>query len=135
MRSRLYRLDVKASPYAYVTPFFLLFLTFGVFPVVFTAWVSLHRWNLLATDHPWAGLANYRELLADDRFWNALFNTVSIGLLSTVPQLLLALVLAHLLDARLRAQTLFRIGLVLPNITSVVAVTVIFSQLFGRDGG
>jgi cellobiose transport system permease protein len=134
-RSRLYRLDVKASPYAYISPFFLLFLAFGIFPLAFTAWVSLHDWSLLSTDHPFRGLANYRELLADDHFWNALANTVSIGLLSTVPQLLLALLLAHLLDTRLRGEKLFRIGLVLPNVTSVVAVAVIFSQLFGRDFG
>ena len=56
-------------------------------------------------------------------------------MLSTVPQLLLAIWLAHLLNRRLRAQTLFRIALLLPNVTSVVAVVVIFSQLFGRDFG
>jgi cellobiose transport system permease protein len=134
-RTRLHRLDVKASPYLYVSPFFLLFLTFGIFPIAFTAWVSLRDWNLLESEHPFVGLQNYRDLFGDDYFWNALWNTISIGVLSTVPQLLLALFLAHLLTARLRHQSLFRLSLVLPNVTSVVAVAVIFSQLFGRDWG
>ena len=56
-------------------------------------------------------------------------------MLSTVPQLLLALGLAHLLNYRLRGRTLFRMGVLLPNVTSVAAVTIIFVQLFGRDYG
>ncbi|MGI5486234.1 carbohydrate ABC transporter permease [Microtetraspora malaysiensis] len=130
-----HRLDRSASPYAYVAPFFLLFAAFGVFPLIYTAWVSLHDWNLLSSENPFVGLDNYRRLLSDGYFWNAAFNTLSIGVLSAVPQLTLALVLAHLLNRPLRAQTLFRITLLLPNVTSVVAVVVIFSQLFGRDFG
>src|SRR5690606_1506243 len=127
----LYRLDLRASPYLYIAPFFILFAAFGLFPLGYTAWVSLHDWALLKDEHPFIGLANYRELLADDYFWNALGNTISILILSTVPQLLLALGLAHLLNSRLRGQTFFRLGMLLPNVTSVVAVAVIFSQLFG----
>jgi cellobiose transport system permease protein len=134
-RTRLYRFDLAASPYAYIAPFFILFAVFGLFPLGYTAWVSLHDWGLLDAEHQYVGLANYRELLADEYFWNALRNTFSILILSTVPQLLAAIGLAHLLNTRLRGQTLFRLGLLLPNVTSVVAVAVIFSQLFGRDFG
>ncbi|MGY0232942.1 carbohydrate ABC transporter permease [Longispora urticae] len=132
---RLYRWDLKASPYLYIAPFFLLFGAFGLFPLLYTAWVSLHDWTLLSEEHPFVGLGNYRELFGDPYFWNALGNTLSILVLSTVPQLLFALVLAHLLNRPLRGRTFFRLGLLLPNVTSVVAVAVIFSQLFGRDFG
>ncbi|MEW9547470.1 carbohydrate ABC transporter permease [Nonomuraea sp. NPDC050783] len=134
-RSVRHTLDLRVSPYAYVAPFFLLFCAFGLFPLVYTAWVSLHEWTLLSDVQEFVGLGNYTTLLADGYFWNATFNTLSIGVLSTVPQLLLAVWLAHLLNRRLRFQTLFRISLLLPNVTSVVAVVVIFSQLFGRDFG
>ncbi|TDD24876.1 carbohydrate ABC transporter permease [Nonomuraea diastatica] len=128
-------LDVRVSPYAYVAPFFLLFCAFGLFPLIYTAWVSLHEWTLLSETQTFIGLDNFATLLTDDYFWNATFNTLSIGVLSTVPQLALAIWLAHLLNRRLRLQTLFRVSLLLPNVTSVVAVVVIFSQLFGRDFG
>ncbi|NUO99437.1 MAG: sugar ABC transporter permease, partial [Nonomuraea sp.] len=101
----------------------------------YTAWVSLHDWTLLSEEHTFVGAKNFQTLLADGYFWNATFNTLSIGVLSTVPQLLLAIWLAHLLNRRLRFQTLLRISMLLPNVTSVVAVVVIFSQLFGRDFG
>jgi len=133
-RRTLRRLDQVVSPYLYIAPFFVLFGIFGVFPLAFTFWVSLHEWDLLGT-RTWAGLANYRELLADPYFWNALRNTASLWLLTTFPQLALALGLAHVLNTRLRARTFFRMGVVLPNITSVAAVTIIFAQLFGRDFG
>ncbi|MBB3726974.1 carbohydrate ABC transporter permease [Nonomuraea dietziae] len=135
IRSWLYRADVKASPYAYVLPFFLLFAALGAFPILYTGWVSLHDWSLLEDQHTFLGLGNYAELLGDSYFWNALFNTVSILILSTVPQLLLALLLAHVLNGRLRGQTFWRVSMLLPNITSVVAVAIIFGQLFGRDYG
>jgi cellobiose transport system permease protein len=128
-------LDVRVSPYAYVAPFFLLFCAFGLFPLAYTAWVSLHEWTLLEEEHTFVGLDNFGTLLSDGYFWNAVLNTLSIGVLSTVPQLLLAIWLAHLLNRPLRFETLFRISLLLPNVTSVVAVVVIFSQLFGRDYG
>ncbi|GGP85931.1 carbohydrate ABC transporter permease [Streptosporangium pseudovulgare] len=130
-----HRFDMKVSPYAYVAPFLVLFCAFGVFPLVYTAWVSLHEWTLLSDVHRFIGLDNFATLLGDGYFWNATFNTLSIGVLSTVPQLVMAIWLASLLNRPLRAQTFFRITLLLPNVTSVVAVVVIFSQLFGRDFG
>ncbi|MEV4416112.1 sugar ABC transporter permease [Catellatospora sp. NPDC049609] len=135
MRAWLYKADTRLSPYLYISPFFVLFAVFGLFPLGYTAWVSLHDWSLLSDEHTFVALANYRELLADPYFWNALRNTVSILLLSTVPQLIFALILAHLVNRPLRAKTLWRLGMLLPNVTSVVAVVVIFSQLFGRDFG
>jgi cellobiose transport system permease protein len=134
-RVRLARLDIKATPYGLVAPFFLIFLAFGLFPLVYTAFVSLHKWSLLSPHHTWVGAHNYRKLVADHYFWNALFNTLSIWIISTVPTIALALGLAHLLNTRIRSRRLFRMGVLLPNVTSVVAVAVIFSQLFGHDFG
>ena len=41
------RWDVKFSPYLYISPFFILFLLTGLFPLVYTAWVSVHDWTLI----------------------------------------------------------------------------------------
>jgi cellobiose transport system permease protein len=130
-------MDLKASPYLYIAPFFLVFGVFGLFPLLYTGYASLTGWrgDAPGSEHQFVGLANYDRLLHDQFFWNALQNTIGIGLLSTVPQLLIALALAHLLNYRLRGRTLFRMGVLLPNVTSVAAVTIIFVQLFGRDYG
>ncbi|ARP70369.1 sugar ABC transporter permease [Streptomyces pluripotens] len=135
-RSRLYRWDTKASPYAFVAPFFLLFGAFSLVPLLYTAWYSLHRVQLSALDHQsWAGLDNYENLLSSDFFWNALKNTFTIGVISTVPQLLAAIGLAHLLNYRLRGSTVWRVVMLTPYATSVAAATLVFTLLYAWDGG
>ncbi|MFC5720391.1 carbohydrate ABC transporter permease [Streptomyces gamaensis] len=135
-RSRRYRWDVRYGPYAFVAPFFVFFAAFGLFPLLWTGWASLHRVELTAPDRmAWVGLRNYARLLDDEFFWNALRNTFTIGVLSTVPQLLMALGLAHLLHYRLRAATFWRVALLTPYATSVAAATLVFALLYGRDYG
>ncbi|MET8752264.1 sugar ABC transporter permease [Streptomyces sp. NPDC004667] len=124
------------APYAYVAPFFTLFAAFGLFPLLYTAYVSLYRVELQTPGAmQWRGLGNYAALFSDSYFWTALRNTFTIGVLSTVPQLAMALGLAHLLNRRLRARTFFRTAVLLPYATSVAAATLVFAQLFGRDFG
>ena len=126
----------RGAPYAYVLPFFLLFFAFGLFPLVYTAWVSLHEVSLQNPDQmTWVGLGNYTKLIHDHLFWNALLNTFTIGVISTVPQLLMALGLAHILNYRMRGQTFFRVAMLMPYATSLAAATIVFVQLYGRDYG
>jgi cellobiose transport system permease protein len=135
LRGRLHRLDAKASPYLYIAPFFLLFIIFGLFPLGYTAYVSLTDRTLLDPHTSFIGLQNYTNLIHDSYFWNAVENTLGIFLIATVPQLVIALGLAHLLNTKLRARTFFRMSVLLPQVTSLVAVALIFTQLFSRDYG
>ncbi len=135
-RSGLTRLNRNNWGYAYIAPFFLLFAAFSLFPFLYTAWVSLHDVSLSNVDEQtWVGLENYRNLLRNEFFWNAAKNTLTLGVLSTVPQLCLALGLAHLLNYKLRGRTFFRVAMLVPYATSIAAATLVFSQLFGRDYG
>jgi cellobiose transport system permease protein len=136
-RTRRYRLDVNGSPYFYVAPFFLLFAVFGLFPLAYTAVISTTAWSPRrpGSENVSVGLDNYRNLLSDDNFWNALGNTLGIGIGSTVPQLLFALGIAHLLNYRLRGRLFLRMGVLVPYVTSVAAVALIFNQMFARDFG
>jgi cellobiose transport system permease protein len=135
LRSRLHGVDAKASPYLYVSPFFVLFGIFGLFPLGYTAWVALTDRTLLDPHPHFIGLRNFTTLIHDSYFWNAVENTLGIWVISTVPQLLIALWLAHLLNTKLRARTFFRMCVLLPQVTSLVAVALIFTQLFSRDYG
>ena len=133
--ARRARFDLKVSPYLYVAPFFLLFMAFGLGPLLYTAWVSTRDWSLISGDQGSVGLDNYREVLADDRFWTALYNTLGLFVVSTIPQLLLALLFAHWLNRRMRARTALRMGILLPNITSVAAVGIVFGFIFAQNYG
>ena len=134
-RQRLSRLDVKVTPYVFISPFFLLFLLVGMFPLAYTAWVSVHQWGLLSGQGDYSGLENYRRVLGDRYFWNALRNTFSIFLLSSVPQVIIALSLAGLLDTQLRGRTLWRMSVLLPFVVAPAAVALIFGNVFGDRYG
>jgi cellobiose transport system permease protein len=134
-RRRLSRLDTRLSPYLFISPFFLLFLLVGMFPLGYTAWVSVHDWGLLTGEGGYSGLDNYRRVLEDRYFWNALRNTVSIFLLSSIPQVLIALVVAGLLDTQLRARSLWRMSVLLPFVVAPAAVALIFGNVFGDRYG
>jgi len=134
-RQRLSNLSFRATPYVYISPFFILFAIVGLFPLVYTAYVSLHEWSLVGGDGGWVGLDNYAAVLGDKKFWIALRNSVSIFLLSSVPQLILALLIASALDTNLRAKTFWRMGVLLPYVVAPVAVALIFGQLFADQFG
>ncbi|ONF73460.1 carbohydrate ABC transporter permease [Amycolatopsis keratiniphila] len=135
LRHRLSRWDVKVSPYLYIAPFFVVFGIVGLFPLLYTAYVSLFSWEAGDDDPTFLGLDNFKELFADTQFWNALENTVSIFLLSSVPQLIIAVLLAALLSARIRGATGWRVGVLLPYAASLVALGIIFANLFGPKYG
>jgi len=134
-RQKLSRWDVKLSPYLYISPFFILFLLVGLFPLVYTAYVSVHEWDLLGGKGEFIGLENYRDVLGDRYFWNALQNTISIFVLSSGPQIVFALAIAALLDANLRARTFWRMGVLIPFVVAPVAAALIFGNLFGDRYG
>lgn len=128
-------LGERLAPYAYIAPFFLIFAVFGLFPFAFTFYVALFDWNPIG-DQNFIGVDNFSRMFGDPRFWKAAGNTLSIWALSTIPQLLLALVLAHVLNnARLRFALFFRMSMLVPYVTSVAATAIVFAQLFDRDYG
>jgi cellobiose transport system permease protein len=121
--------------YIFTAPFFVMFLIFGLAPIIYSVYIAFFNWDALGTQE-FIGLANFEELFIDTRFWNALINTLDIWLLSTIPMLIFSIGLAAILhNPALRGSTFFRTILLVPNITSVLAIAIVFGQLFGRDFG
>lgn len=121
--------------YLFTAPFFVMFLIFGLAPIIYSIYIAFFNWDALGTQE-FIGLANFEELFIDTRFWNALLNTLDIWLLSTIPMLIFSIGLAAILhNPALRGSTFFRTILLVPNITSVLAIAIVFGQLFGRDFG
>jgi cellobiose transport system permease protein len=132
---RLSRWDLKLSPYLYISPFFILFAVTGLFPIAYTAVISFMDWDLVRNSGTFIGFDQYAYVLGQPKFWIALRNTFSIFLLSSVPQLLLAIFIAAMLDQNIRAKTFWRMGVLLPYVMAPVAVALIFSNMFGDQYG
>ncbi|GAB3603156.1 carbohydrate ABC transporter permease [Microbacterium aureliae] len=132
---RLSKWDLKFSPYLYISPFFIMFAIVGLFPIVFTAIISFQEWDLVRNSGEFVGVDQYSWILANPQFWTALRNTFSIFLLSSVPQLIAAIIIAALLDRNIRAKTFWRMSVLIPFVMAPVAVALIFSNMFGDNFG
>lgn len=85
----------------------------------------------------WVGLENYRFLISDPWFWQSLWNTFVLLIISGLPQHVIALPLAFILNSRLprRLKEFFSASYFFPYITSTVAISLIFSTIFGMRYG
>jgi len=135
LRQRFSLAAYRGSPYAYVAPFFLLFGLTGLFPLIYTVNVAVHEWDLLKGQGEFVGMGNFVEILGDAMFWNSIGNTLSIFLLSAVPQLTVALLIAYLLDRGLRAPTFWRMSVLIPFVVTPVATALVFSSIFNEADG
>jgi cellobiose transport system permease protein len=134
-RHTINRWDVKVSPYLYISPFFILFAITGLFPLLYTGYVSVHEWSLIGGEGDFVGLENFQFVLGQEKFWVSLGNTFSIFLFSSVPQVIIALVIAAVLDTNLKAKTFWRMGVLLPYIVTPVAIAIIFGVMFSDRYG
>ncbi|UUZ81407.1 sugar ABC transporter permease [Paenibacillus sp. P26] len=121
--------------YLFISPFYILFAVFGLFPIVFSLYLAFNKWDGIGKIQ-FTGLNQFRYLVTDAQFWKAIRNTLEIWVYSTIPMLFLALLIAFLLNASfLRFRTFYRIAYFLPNVTSIVAVAIVFGTVFGNKYG
>ena len=132
-------IPARWAPYVFISPFFILFGAFGLFPLLFSIVLSFHQWDPVAgvAGMHWVGLDNFvYALTRDDWLRKSMFNTLWIALVSGIPQHLVALPLAWFLHRGLgRARNAVTGAYFLPFITSTVAISLVFSSLFSKDFG
>jgi ABC-type sugar transport system permease subunit len=125
----------RVAPYVFISPFYLVFLAFGLLPIVFSLVVSLYDWRGVVP-RGFVGLENYQVLFQDPAFFTALWNTVIVWLGSVPPMIVLALVFAVLLNSqRVRFRGVFRTIYFLPVVTSLVIAGLIFKFFFNPSFG
>jgi ABC-type sugar transport system permease subunit len=104
------------------------------FPVVFSVVLTFHSWNIISP-MKYVGFANYRHLIHDRLFWQAVWNTVRFLIVHIPLQILVALTLAELLNRTVRGAAFFRAAFFLPVIVSGVVVTILWQQLLSYNSG
>ena len=123
------------APYLFILPFFILFLVFQLIPTVWTFYISLTNWRGIG-DPEFCGFENYRKLMLDNMFWDALKNTVVYWLTGLVLILVFAVLIANLLNSELlHGRVFFKTVTFLPNICAAIAMGLIFRMLFDENTG
>jgi multiple sugar transport system permease protein len=120
--------------YLFVLPYVIFFLAFVAYPLVFSLILVFHRWNIV-TPMEWIGIKNFVRLLHDTLFLKSLGNTLTFLLIHIPLQIAFALLLAVLLNSRIRLRGFFRALYFLPVVVSGVAVTILWQQLYSYDYG
>ena len=112
---RLRRLWGYRWPLLFVSPFFVLFAIFGVYPIAYSLWLSFRDWSLVGEARS-VGLDNFRALFHDDLFWQSMLNSVLLFFIYVPLMTLLAVVLASLLNSRyVRLQGFWRAVIFVPG--------------------
>lgn len=132
----MWRKERARCAYLYILPFFLVFLIFKLYPIIYTFVLSLCDMDLLSGKLSFVGLENYTRLLTSQYFFNSIGNTLLIWIMSIIPQLTLAFLLAMLMSNKwLRGRAIFRNVYFFPNLVTSVTVGLLFGTLFSYPGG
>lgn len=130
--SAKFRRKETAIGYLFLAPALIGFVAFMLFPFLFSLVLSFAEWDLVSGFQgiKWVGLANFRELFAMPRFYTALKNNLIITLVTVPVALIVSLVVAYVLNELVYMKRTIRLLFFVPYISNVVAVSIVWKQLF-----
>jgi len=115
-------------------PYLISFTLFVAFPLVFSFILIFHKWNII-TPMEWVGLRNFIRLFQDVQFFKAIGNTLVFLAIHIPLQIMVALLLAVLLNQKIKFRGFFRAVFFLPVIISGVVITILWFQLYNFETG
>ena len=133
---KLKKLQQFSKALVFLLPGLVLFLTFFLIPMLYSARISFYDWNIIRPERSeFVGLENYRTVLSDPIFRRAVLNTLVYTLITVPGQLVLGIIIAVLINQDIRGKSFFRVMYYLPVITSWVIVTLLFEYMFSGQAG
>ncbi len=117
-----------------ILPWLIGFLAFTAGPMLISLFLSLTRWDVL-TPPIFVGLSNFQRLAQDPLFWKSLYNTMIYTLLNVPLSLAGSLSLALILNRRVRGVSIFRTLFYLPELTPLVATSLIWAWVLNTHFG
>jgi putative chitobiose transport system permease protein len=120
------------TPYLFLVPALALVATFVLYPIVAVIFYSFTDYDII-TSPEWVGVANYERLIADPTFWKALTNSV-VYLVATPTVIVLAIMLAIVVNRRMRGIHLFRALYFVPAVSGSIAIGISWRWIFERNG-
>ena len=133
-RARKRERKMVGSAISFLAPSLVHLIVFIVTPIAFAAYLSMHSWDIVVPDQPFVGIGNFKEMMSDHNFWNALKNTLVYSL--NVPLgMAISLVVALMMHKRVTGIGLLRTLYFLPSVTSFVAIALVWMWLYHPSFG
>ncbi|PTM60070.1 carbohydrate ABC transporter permease [Desmospora activa] len=121
--------------YLFIAPFFITFLVFGLYPILYSLYLSFTDWDGFGNPTI-IGFENYQRLVGDFFFYKSLFNTLAIWIVSVIPQLTVSLVLAVILHEKfVKGKSFFRAVFFFPNIVTAASLGLLVALIFSWQTG
>ncbi|WP_347549071.1 sugar ABC transporter permease [Pseudalkalibacillus hwajinpoensis] len=117
------------AAYLFLAPFLIIYGMFMVYPIIKGMKISLSEWKF-GLDPEFVGLKNYKTMLSDGYFWEALGNTLYFVLISTPVLIILGLIVALIVNSGLKGTVFLRAGFFLPFILSISVMASIWVFIF-----
>jgi N-acetylglucosamine transport system permease protein len=114
----------------FLAPSVLLYVVFVLYPYLQAMYISLTRWRGLSRNMTFVGLENFRNMLNDDLFWNALSHNVIYLITIPIITIAIALFFAFLLTQGVVGAKFYRVTFFFPQVMSVVAIGVLWSFIY-----
>lgn len=122
--------------YIIMIPFVLLFLAINVYPLLWGIYISFTNFTGFNMDDlKIVGLSNYQRVFTDAEALPSIWRTVKIGLITVPGSLIISLAISMLLSQKRPATGLFRTLLYLPAVLPMLAITIMWRQLYAYNGG
>jgi raffinose/stachyose/melibiose transport system permease protein len=125
-------LDRRTTLLLFTVPGLLLYTIFSVVPILMGFFYSLTDWNGYSRRYDIVWLRNFKEILFDERFYRALLFNVKYAALLVIGTLVLSVLIALMLNTKLKGLSLFRAIYFFPAVLSMLTVGLIFNQIFYR---
>ncbi|HEY4267211.1 MAG TPA: sugar ABC transporter permease [Galbitalea sp.] len=134
-KTRHKRWQNPRSGLLFLAPSAIILVVFVGYPIVQSAWMSLHDWSYLQVTHQFIGLQNYIDLANDPRFWNALGNTAIFSVVTVPAQVVIGLLLAIRLSRSTWLSTFYRSVFFFPVISAFATMAIVWKFLLSPDIG
>lgn len=121
--------------YAFIIPNLIGYAMFIFIPVCFSFVLSVMKWDGSRAPMEFVGMQNFIQIFNDSLFTKALLNTLKYAIMTVPPTLVLALLLAVLLNNKIKGIAIFRTAIYFPYIASIVAVGAVWNMLFQPQFG
>jgi multiple sugar transport system permease protein len=121
--------------YVFVAPAFIHLVVFALAPILYALYLSFFKWDILKDKKPFVGLANYTSAASDSQFWNAMWNSARYALASVPLGMAVALVIALMVNQKLKGMAIFRTLFYIPAISSGVAIAMMWIYVYLPENG
>lgn len=119
--------------YAFVAPPVLGFIIFGLIPILYSIYISFHKWDMLS-DPTFIGWDNYSRLLDDEKVYKSIYNT--FYLMIGIPiGMIISLILAMLMNRHIKGISFMRTIYYLPVISPIIAIALLWQWILNKDFG